>query len=232
MKEDNRLSKLRESMIRNSAITIVAYGDSWTYGSCADGWIEAGEAGNNAGLIHGSWAQQLQRSLQKRNPNVQFYNRGMGGWESTQGLERFDTIVSPLKPDYLILNFGINDWKNNGSLEDYKIAMETMIARSTDMGCQIVLWTAGPLSTSMGESYGWNEPMIDTHYTHLYDDYLEKLRQLATIHKLLLADAAYEAVELWKAGEDLSLWFGDAIHFKQSGHDLIFNCIQKELGLV
>lgn len=230
-KHASSLIKFQTAMRELQPISVVTYGDSWTYGSVAEGWHEARDAGYDSALIHGSWALKLKAKLVDLNPQVQFYNLGAGGWTSLQGDEAYEANIAPLHPDYLILNFGINDWKNAVPLSYFSIAMERIIRQAYAIGCQVILWTSGPLSVQSAETYGWSAPWDDTKLLYTYEEFLAEIHRLAASYNLLLADAAQEIVDLWQAGTDISEWFFDSIHFKQEGHDIIYKSLCRILQL-
>jgi lysophospholipase L1-like esterase len=231
MSTDRRLVEFHERMEKKAPLTVVAFGDSWTYGSVADGWHEARDAGLGCESIHGSWAMQLKKILHERNPQVAFYNKGVGGWKSGQGLAAFEEKVMTHRPNLLLLNFGINDWKGNVVLSDYEMAMEGMIQKTLQAGCHCVLWISGPLSIQSDEHYGWHSPVNDSGFPHSYEEFTDVLHKLAAKYDLLIADAAKEIMTLWQSETDLSGWFHDAIHFKQDGHNLILKSMIKTLSL-
>ncbi|MBP1988851.1 SGNH/GDSL hydrolase family protein [Paenibacillus eucommiae] len=225
-----QLLKLKEAMSKQESFTIITYGDSWTFGSVAEGYYPEMSISESE-VIYGSWAEQLKRFLQKNNPNVDFRNQGVPGWQSVQGAEAFDERVLAFKPDCIILNFGINDWKNFAKLEQFQVMMEQMIMKSKQSGCMCLLWISGPLSISSGETYGWHSPIQDQDFPHAFSDFTETLYQLADKHKLLVADAQRDIIDLWESGTDLSGWFYDAIHFTQKGHDRIFESLKRTLSM-
>ncbi|TMV46877.1 SGNH/GDSL hydrolase family protein [Paenibacillus mesophilus] len=219
----------KRKLMKGEPVTVVAYGDSWTYGSVAEGWYEAREARMDAELIHGSWVLQLRRHLQSLNPQAVVHNRGRGGWTSAQGLEAFEQNVAAQQPDLLVLNFGINDWKRPIPLSDYRANMERMLTRAEELGCACLLWTSGPLSTESGQTYGWASPVVDGAFPSSFDRFNDSLREFAAARALPLADAEREIEAEWRSGTDISGWFYDAIHFTQQGHDRIFGCIRRTI---
>lgn len=209
--------------------TIVTYGDSWTYGSVADGWQASIEAGRNPSLVVGSWVSQLTRWLGHTHPQYAVCNQGKPGWSSVKGRECFDELVCSLKPDVLILNFGINDWRAGVVPSAYGSNIEEMILDVKRMNGDCILWTSGPVSAITGETYGWNDPLQDQHFPYHFDDYNHTLRQLAVKHGLILADIEQEIIKEWRNGLALSEHFYDAIHFSQWGHDYIFECMKSAM---
>lgn len=225
-------SDWKRKLTNGEPLTVVAYGDSWTYGSVADGWYEAKAAGANAELIHGSWVLQLRKHLQSVNSKAVVHNRGKGGWTSVQGWESFEPLVESLQPDLLLLNYGINDWKRPIPLHEYRTNMERMINRAKQLGCACLLWTSGPLSTASGQSYGWTKPVADEAFPASFDRFNDTLRELAAAHGLPLADAERDIEAEWRSGTDIAGWFYDAIHFTQQGHDRIFKCMVRTIESV
>lgn len=225
------IETFKRRMERRDTIAIVAYGDSWTYGSVAEGWYEARDRGYDSSLIVGSWASMLRGAIVARNANAAFRNEGVGGWTAARGLEAYGEKVAPHRPDYVILNFGINDWKNGIPLADYEAAMNAIVARVTEDGGKAVLWTSGPLSIAGVQTYGWPQPWDGSGLAHTFAEFTAVLHRLAETHDLPLADAAADIEALHAGGADLRDWFYDAIHFKQQGHDMIMRRIAATLGL-
>ncbi|MEF3306723.1 SGNH/GDSL hydrolase family protein [Paenibacillus sp. GYB003] len=222
----------KSRLMNGEPVTVVAYGDSWTYGSVAEGWYEAKDAGMNAELIHGSWVLKLRRHLQSLNPKAVVHNCGKGGWTSANGSDSFERNVGSLRPDLLVLNFGINDWKRPVPLNDYRANMERMLTRAEELGIACLLWTSGPLSTMSGQTYGWTEPVADAAFPATFDRFNDSLREFAAARGIPLADAEREIVAEWRSGTDISGWFFDAIHFTQQGHDRIFDCIRRTIASI
>ncbi|GAA3407654.1 SGNH/GDSL hydrolase family protein [Paenibacillus hodogayensis] len=222
----------KRNLLERKPVTVVAYGDSWTYGSVAEGWHEARENGLNPDLIHGSWVSQLRRHLQQMNERATVHNSGKGGWTSAQGLDGFDKGVGELKPDLLILNFGINDWRKPISVEAYRANIELMLEKAEAIGCASLLWTSGPVSAVSGETYGWKQPLEDTAYPEPFARYNDTLRSIAAERGLLLADAEKDIQSVWRSGTDISGWFYDSFHFTQNGHDHLFRSIRSKLDEV
>lgn len=205
--------------------TIVAYGDSWTYGSAAEGFDEAVKHADNREFIVGSWVSLLRRSLSATHPGTTVINQGHGGWTSEQGDAQLGELVLSCQPDLLILNFGINDWKQPLPLDRYIASMQRIIERTRDAGCQVLLWTSGPVSAKSEQHYGWSKPRDDSRLLYKFAEISRALHELAARHKVELADVQQVIHHRWETGEDLSGWFYDDIHFLQQGHNVIFEQI-------
>ena len=95
--------------------TVVAFGDNVTYG-------ENFPAGN-----------KLWVDLLKERFNLDLTNAGINGNTSAQGLERLKKDVLDKNPDFVIINFGLNDHyfveknKENVPLDKFKSNLEAMV---------------------------------------------------------------------------------------------------------
>lgn len=221
--------QVRRKLEAGERLVIVGYGDSWTYGSCADGWEEARAAGYDRELITGSWIVQLQRYCAVRSAHVEVHNAGQGGWTAARGAEQFDELVGRLEPDLVLLNFGINDWRHRVPLADYRRTMESLVERIRLLGSDCVLWTSGPVSSVRGETHEWDDPVDDREFPHPFAAYNETIRDIARERGLTLADAERAILADTEFVRSQGAWFLDAIHFLQPGHDRIFRCMRETL---
>jgi lysophospholipase L1-like esterase len=80
----------------NATIRIVALGDSTT---------EAGWEGNAKSV----YPERLENALESHGIDVEVINAGISNTTSRQAAERFDSDVRRFDPDYVIIQFGIND---------------------------------------------------------------------------------------------------------------------------
>lgn len=99
---------------------IVVFGDEVTYGE--------GIATNSK-----NWADTLKERF-----NLNLINAGVVGDNSTQGLNRLEKDVLSNEPDFVIINFGMNDHyfienrKENVSLETFKSNLENIVKQVKD----------------------------------------------------------------------------------------------------
>ena len=118
-------------------------------------------------------------------------NKGIGGHTSKNGLARFERDVVEVKPDHLILYFGINDACNSGKLvplPDFNRSMQAMIDRAGQIGVKsVVLVTLNPVVP---------EYLLERHRTHPHRDGIKEhvakydtaVRELARQNELPIAD--------------------------------------------
>jgi len=217
--------KLIDKISGSESVSVVAYGDSWTYGSCADGWLEAKSIGGDAERIYGSWVLQMRRHLQEINAKVTVHNSGRGGWTSRQGVEGYGESVSPFNADMLILNFGINDWRHGVSLNEFRDNISQIVDRNGAAGAACLIWASGPVSARSGLDHGWHAPLDDRGFPNLFSDYNGILREVALAYKTHFVDVEQEILKVWKAGACAGDWFEDAFHFNQLGHNEMYKII-------
>lgn len=86
-------------------LTIVAYGMSITRGMDVSGY-------DTVPPYMPTYVDLFARQLRKayRDPNVRLYNAGLPGSTVDWGAQYADKYVNPLKPDLVILDFGMNDF--------------------------------------------------------------------------------------------------------------------------
>ena len=211
---------------REVPICIVALGDSTT---------EAGWEGNAESV----YAERLEIALEVRGVDVEMINAGISNTTSGQAVERLDTDVRRFEPDYVIIQFGINDsWidayqgktEPRMALEEYAAALTTIITTLRADGAKPILMTANPMRWS--EFYGdeLKDPALGFDFddprgiNRLLDVYSERVREIAREENVPLVDVserfeAYDRVP----GQSISeiLLPNDDIHPNDAGHALI-----------
>ncbi|MCF6175244.1 MAG: GDSL-type esterase/lipase family protein [Victivallaceae bacterium] len=118
-------------------------------------------------------------------------NKGIGGHASADGLKRFQRDVLDVKPNYLILYFGMNDSHNrNRRVEPavFRKNMQTMIDRAKTGGIKnIILVTINPVNQEILQKRVGKHPAKND-----LNGYLKKfdviVRELAEKNRLPLVD--------------------------------------------
>lgn len=134
------LSKTFYKLIYKQALKGVAIGDSWTQG------VTSG----TTGMV--SYPTELQRLLRQNYGynNIDIINNGVGGWRSIDGLLHFKEKVLDLKPDFVIIMFGINDCRGiNGeiiSINDYRNNIINMVKQCTERGIEVCIISSGAIN--------------------------------------------------------------------------------------
>jgi len=209
-----------------AAIRIVALGDSTT---------EAEWEGNAESV----YPERLEAMLEARGIEVEMINAGIGNTTSRQAVERLDSDVRRFNPDYVIIQFGINDsWIDASlgrteprlTLDEYAGYLKTIVATMRADGAKPILMTANPMRWS--ELYGdeLKDPALGFDFddprgiNRLLDDYSERVREIAREENVPLVDVSerFEAYDRIP-GQSISdiLLPNDAIHPNDAGHALI-----------
>jgi len=207
-------------------IRIVALGDSTT---------EAGWEGNAKSV----YPERLEAALETRGIDVEMINAGISNTTSRQAVERLDSDVRRFDPDYVIIQFGINDsWIDASlgrteprlTLDEYEGYLKTIIETLRADGAKPILMTANPMRWS--ELYGdeLKDPALGFDFddprgiNRLLDVYSERVREIAREEKVPLVDVS-ERFEAYDRVPDQSirdiLLPNDDIHPNDAGHALI-----------
>lgn len=205
------LADFHADMAAQNPITVVAYGDSWTYGV------------STAQL---PWATKLGAHIRADNPNAAFVNEGMGGWDSSQGLANLANVTAHA-PDYCILNFGINDWghtrgSNSRTVAQYTAAMTAMVDALEAAGCKTILWVSGPVRSTSGSDYGCGSAVNDSSYEHKFIDYVTALKSVGASKGAPVIDVRQAFIDHHDNVASICPWFWNDIHFDQLGHDFMY----------
>lgn len=135
--------------------------------------------------------------------SVTVYNKGIGGNNTNAGLARFDKDVLALKPQYLILYFGMNDSANSHALvspENYKANMQKMIDSARKNGISCVIVSLNPVIETYLKKRHPNHPAEDISESQKAYDSI--IRKLAADNNIPLVDLRTLVLEHSKSLED------------------------------
>jgi len=124
----NPLVRVAQRLKSGEPITIVAIGSSST-------------AGTGASSSAASYPSRLEVELTQRFPGhpITVINRGVGGDEIGDMLERFDTDVIAAKPDVVLWQFGTNSVIRDDKLNNHNIAIREGLTKIRSTGADVVL---------------------------------------------------------------------------------------------
>jgi len=132
-----RLPNTRRMLRAGQPVRIVAFGDSITAG---------GEASEPGLIFWERWAATLRTKYP--HTSIESTNGATGGDTTVQGLRRLPEKVLQLKPDLVLIGFGMND--NNREkfgvpVETFAANLRTIISRiRTETGADVLLFSAFP----------------------------------------------------------------------------------------
>ncbi len=220
-------------------IRIVALGDSTT---------EAGWEGNADSV----YPERLVAALEARGFPVEMINAGLSDTTSVQAVARLDRDVRRHSPDYVIVQFGINDsWidAHRGrtaprlTIEEYADSLRRIVRTLRSDGARVILMTPNPMRWS--ELYGneLRDPALGFDFedprgiNRLLDLYAERAREVARGEIVPLVDVSERFEAFGRApGQSVDdlLIPGDGIHPSDAGHALIagwlLEVILRDLG--
>ena len=135
-----KLNMDKEALLKNGAITIVAFGDSVTHGALRD-TIDYETAYWNI----------LKKKLNKTRDYVpvNVINSGIGGDRALLAVERIERDVISHHPDLIIVCFGLNDI--NVALEEYIQPLKTIFDRCKKCGADLIFMTPNMLNTYVAD---------------------------------------------------------------------------------
>jgi len=201
-------------------ITIVFMGDSITEGQ----------------YVHHSlrWSERVTKRVKSAVESrididqLHFFNRGISGETTRQGLERFPRDVQVLEPSIITLQFGLNDcncWDTDKGLPRvsegaYKENLLEMIARAQKFGAKhIILSTNHP--TLRNQVLASGQTLEERRVI-----YNEIVREVASISGVRLCDIeqAFSDIGINTLNEYL-LPEPDILHLSELGHEKYANAI-------
>ncbi len=202
-------------------ITVVFMGDSITEGQ----------------YVHHSlrWTERLVRYIRTQVESqeidcdaLHFFNRGISGETTRQGLERFPRDVQVLQPDVMTLQFGLNDcncWDTDRGLPRvseaaYRANLIEMIDRARAFGArQIILSTNHP---TLRFRILASRRSLEEHRMR----YNEIVREVAVETKVSLCDMELVFSDV-KKDELVKLLLPepDVLHLSEAGHQKYFGGI-------
>lgn len=156
-------------------------------------------------------------------------NRGVGGATTRNGLARFAKDVEEVKPDHLIIYFGINDSANSAKLvplDEFGRNLQTMVDRARAVGTEsIVLVTMNPIIAEYWILRHPNHPRkheIDAHMAE-YDRVIRKVAEanalpVADLRKLIEARGGATTANDSLIRNEANSKSTDGVHLREDGY--------------
>jgi len=200
------LPKAREAMNARKALEVVALGSSSTQGY-------------GASTPFHSYPAELLRVLQESYPRIKVtvYNKGIGGQDVTQMLERLERDVFAEHPDLVVWQLGTNAALRSQNVDEFRRLLAGGIDRLRAKGIEIVLMT----------------PQYAPAFNALENeqDYLGAMREVAQEKQVALFPR-YEIMKYWFENERLPyarFINRDGLHLNDFGYTCIGNLLGKAM---
>lgn len=133
--QGNRLPRTLTKLRRKRPLTVVAYGDSITLGINVSGFMRRPP-------YLPPWPSLVQHELARAfaHPKIKLYNTALGGMPSQWARDNAGDVVGSLKPDLVIIAFGMNDfWSLTPDLFRANIEATMAEIRKLRLDCEFVL---------------------------------------------------------------------------------------------
>jgi len=181
---DGGLANTRAKFAGGEALTIVAYGDSITWG---------GETSTPDLVFWVRWTDDLREKYP--TAKIAIHNGATGGDTTTQGLERLAEKALRHRPDLVLVGFGMNDHNRNCvAPEKFRTQLGFIVTQIREQtGAEIILYSTFPPNPK------W------CHGSHRMESYAQITGQVAAATGSAYVDVycAWQKIAARKRPEDL-----------------------------
>lgn len=206
-------SSVIQKLNNSQPVTIVAYGDSITWG------YERDSDTGRVSQVKNPYPKVLEYELRQKfgYRHIKVINKGHPGWTSIQALNNLEKEVLSYHPDLVILMFGINDARGHLKysphslpvpVEQYKENNQLLLRKLQEKGIEVVI-----ISPTTFTSKKNNANINQVHYTNA----IRSLAEEENIHYINGSEVPIENK------------LKDEIHFKAEQYKLIAEKIMSEL---
>lgn len=191
------------------------------------------------------YSQILQKELPENQIQVNGINAGKSGDNTNQARERFEKDVLSKNPDFVIIQFGINDsmvdvWKDPPAIvpriakQEYEQNLTYFVTALKQRNIPVILMTPNPLRWTEKLKQKYGKPPYDSNDSAglnvILKDYAQSVRQIASEQKVPLVDV-YTIFEnygkvAYQSVDELLL---DGMHPNQTGHRITAYRLRKQI---
>ena len=209
MKIRDKIKMDLKAFIENGAITIVAFGDSFTYGAFEYGAVD----------FENVYWNVLKKMIYEVSPKlpVNVINSGIGGTTALNSLPRLESQVLTHRPDLIIVAFALNDISSGIGTEAYCGALREIFEKSLATGAEVVFVTEHMFNTYVAD----DTPEIYREYaaktaglqkSGIVDEYMNAAKELARSMGVSVADCYSEWKKLYESGIDTTMLLANRIN--------------------
>lgn len=193
--------------------TIICFGDSLTYGYCADYGTD--------------YVSLLRKQLKVDFPeaDIAVKNKGENGETSREGLRRLESDVLHYNPDIIIMLFGSNDsafsdYQHRG-IEEFSFNYDRIISAVKEKGnIQLILMTPPPVI---------EEPDMPFIENAVLNKYCDIIKEKAKENGLMLIDLNKAFINADNGNIHRFLQW-DGVHISTEGYRLFFETVYKVIN--
>lgn len=170
----------------------------------------------NGGTVHPfeSYPHYAFYGLKEKYPYavVNCIRTSIGGENAKQGAARFEKTVLNYLPDVLFIDYSLND--RGISLEEARVAWESMIEKALKRNIKVILMTPTPDTM---ENILDDETLLAKHAA--------QVRELANKYHVGLVDSYALFKQRAEAGEDIKQYMSQNNHPNAKGHKIVADAI-------
>lgn len=197
-------------------IRFYIFGDSICFGQHVD--------------LHKVWAVKLSKyvnkELAKIDKHIVFNNLSINGNTTRMALERMPYDIQSNKPDYLLIQFGMNDanyWLSDNGVprvgkHAFKSNLEEMIDRANAIGVKKIFLNTNHISTLTGIMKNTN-----ISYQKSVMDYNKIIREVSNYSSNIILTDIENVFSKYSEKELEKYILEDGVHLSELGHDVYFN---------
>lgn len=163
---DSKEFSINQKLTNQLPVTIVAYGDSITWGYDRD------PIKGKVNQVKYPYPTVLEKELRKKYGyhNIKVINKGHPGWTSIQALENLEKEVLSYRPDLVISMFGINDARGHNKyspnalpvpVDQYKENNQQLLQMIKENGLEVVIISATAFTSKKNSA-----DKTQSHYTN------------------------------------------------------------------
>lgn len=169
--------------VKNGNAKVLFFGDSITVGCNASGTVQGGEVSP----FCESWPIMVTEYLQEKlDCKLNYVNKAIGGTNTRQGLDRFDTDVLSESPDLLVIAYGMNDRKT--PVETYRLMIQQMIEWYHTAVPEGNVLLVSPMLPNIESNWFENQEKFESVLAELAQEYdFCALAPVTSLHKDMLA---------------------------------------------
>lgn len=154
--------------------------------------------------------EQIQKEYEEIDLEV--INAGVVGETSVQGVDRLQPIIDQ-KPDVVIVEFGMNDWRKGVSCEDFRHNLKTIVDRLEKCKVRVLLMSINPDYQGLFKGT-----------SRVINKYNSVIREVAYEKRIRIADVN----ALWKREiRPIKAGLQDAIHPNELGYKIICSSLMR-----
>ncbi len=206
-----KLAERQQTFYTESAVTIVAFGDSVTQG-CFECYADRNDGIHTEFDTKEAYSRKFVQILQTLYPRAQInlINSGISGDSTKKAIERIDFDVLRYKPDLVICCFGLNDvTKGYPELDGYGARLDEIFKKIKASGAECIFMTPNMINNYSSRRLKNSEAFINLserlaklQNEGVMDAYMAKAKEVAVANDVVVCDCYAKWKKMAENGVD------------------------------